>query len=59
MKKLHVKQGDKWVLVFCHAGGVIITTEDKAKALPQKAIWANDDLQYFQSKFSSKEFCLK
>jgi hypothetical protein len=58
MKKLHVKTVEGWKPVFCHRQGKIVTCEDKRKALPPAAIWANDDLSFFQSKFANHEFCL-
>ena len=63
MKKLHVKRGDKWLPVFCYHGqtGQIITLSDHdpiSKALPQKAMWADSDLNYFSDKFGNHEFCL-
>lgn len=58
MKKLHVKTENGWKPVFCSLDGKVITTEDINKALPPKSIWAEDDLQYFQNKFSNLEFFL-
>lgn len=58
MKKLHVKTESGWELVFCNNDGEIITTKDRAKALPQKAIWAEYDLNHFSSKFANNEFKL-
>lgn len=58
MKKLYVKIGDTWALVFCNNGGKIITTDDKRKALPTAAMWAQDDLNWFQTKFANHEFKL-
>jgi len=53
MKKLHVKTEKGWEMVFCHNNGVIITTPDRSKALPQNA------LKYFQSRFANHEFKLE
>jgi len=53
MKKLHVKTEKGWEMVFCHNNGVIVTTADRSKALPQNA------LKYFQSRFANHEFKLE
>ena len=58
MIKLHVKIGNDWKMVFCNNLNRVMTTEDKSKALPQKAIWARDDLNYFSNKFGNDEFKL-
>ena len=57
-RKLVVKTTNGWEYVFAYNGGKIITTDDYNKALPQKAVWANDDLKYFSSKFGNNEFKL-
>ena len=59
MKKLHIKIDDKWHMVFCHCNGKIITTDNKRKALPSLALWGDDDLKFFQSKFANHQFELK
>lgn len=60
MLKIHVKQNDAWLPVFAVNNGKIVTCQNcPDKALPPKAIWAKDDLLYFQSKFANHEFCLK
>lgn len=59
MKKLHVKQGEQWLPVFCERQGQIVTCPDSPnKALPPMAMWADDDLRYFQSKYANREFAL-
>ena len=58
MKKLYVQIGDEWRMVFCHAQGKILTTDDRSKALPTKAIWAQDDLDWFSSHFANHNFKL-
>lgn len=60
MRKLHIKQGEDWLPVFCITGGKIITCEQTpSKALPCRAMWAEDDLKYFRSKFASHQFDLR
>ena len=59
MHKLHVNIDGTWKPVFCHNNGKIVTCEDTpSKALPSKSMWANDDLEYFSSKFGNHEFKL-
>ena len=59
MKKLHVKINDQLKPVLCQMGGVIITCEETPeKALPPHPRWADEDLKYFQDKYSNNEFCL-
>lgn len=58
MKKLQVKIGGSWLYVFANVGGQVKTTPNKAQALPQKAIWAADDLAWAQSKWANHEFRL-
>lgn len=58
MKKLYVKTVNGYELVFCYTNGKIVTTKDKRHALPEKAMWALDDLRYFQTKFANNEFIL-
>jgi hypothetical protein len=60
MNKIHVKEGDKWLPVFCHNGGKIITCENHPeKALPTLAGWATDDIEWFAKKFANREFSLR
>lgn len=59
MRKLHIRtDAGKWEPVFCQMNGKVITCDDVRKALPPKAIWAEDDLAYFQNKFGNSEFTL-
>lgn len=59
MKKLHIRQNAQWLPVFCQNNGKIITCADSPKkALPQKAIWADSDLKYFQNNYSNFKFAL-
>ena len=58
MRKLHVKTEKGWEMVFCNNDGVIVTTLNRSKALPPKALWAEVDLKYFQSRFANNEFKL-
>lgn len=45
-------------MVFCACNGQIVQTEDASKALPTKAMWAQDDLQHFANRFANHEFAL-
>lgn len=56
MRKLHVKTESGFKPVFCHMNGRIITTNDPIKALPSKACWAQDDLEWFRTHFANDEF---
>lgn len=58
LRKLQVRTPDGWRYVFCHNNGRIVTTDQKSKALPSRAFWADDDLRFFQSKFAEREFRL-
>lgn len=58
MKKIHVKIGNSWAPVFCYMVGSVITCKDHKKALPSKATWGQDDLEFFKVKFPSQEFSL-
>lgn len=61
MKKLQVKNPDgKWSWVFSRRmpEKTLMTCEDKAKALPPKALWAEDDLAWAQHNFPDHEFRL-
>lgn len=60
MKKLQIKTADGWAYVFCRNRSTdrVTTTQDKAKALPQRAIWADDDLTYFRRYFAADTFRL-
>jgi len=58
VNKLQVKSGAGWLYVFANVGGQIKTTPNKAQALPQRAIWAADDLAWAQSKWANNEFRL-
>lgn len=58
MKKLHVKTESGWCMVFCANGGRILTTDNPAKALPPRAMWGDDDLKHFSSRFANREFKL-
>ena len=58
MRKLQIKRDDKWRWVFCSNRNGVMTTTDKAKALPQYACWAYEDLAHFQSKYGNDEFRL-
>lgn len=60
MKKLHIESAGRWLPVFCHSGGRIITCQDSpSKALPTRAAWGPSDLSFFQSKFANENFQLK
>lgn len=60
MKKLHVKDGEQWKMVFCYMNHSkeIIKTDDVSKALPQEEIHAESDLEFFSKKFGNYEFAL-
>lgn len=58
MKKLQIETESGWKWVFCHNLGRVAMTEIKSKALPQMAIWADDDLDYFRRHFGSRKFRL-
>ena len=58
MRKLHVLRGGVWKMVFCYKQGEIVCTDNAANALPSRAMWAPDDLAYFQGKFGNDTFCL-
>ena len=60
MKKLQMKTAGGWAYVFCRnrSSDSVTTTQDKTKALPQRAIWAADDLAYFQRHFANDQFRL-
>lgn len=58
MKKLHIRTDAGWKMVFCESNGQVVKTDDKSKALPTKACWAQDDLNHFARKFGNNEFCL-
>jgi GH18 family chitinase len=59
MRKLQVLIDNKWQYVFCYSQTKsLVLTTDKSKALPPKACFAKDDLDYFSSMFSSKQFKL-
>lgn len=59
MRVLKVKTDNGWEMVFCIRDGKIITTKDRLKALPQKALWAESDLVWFQAHFANHEFKLE
>lgn len=58
VKKLQVKIGGSWAWFFCHVGTEIKTTPNKRQALPHKAFWALDDLEWARAKFANHEFRL-
>lgn len=60
MKKLQVKTTTGWAYVFCRNLDTqkVQTTPSKAKALPTGALWAADDLAYFQRHFANDTFRL-
>jgi hypothetical protein len=58
VKKLQVKINGQWAYVFANVGGQVKTTTEKAKGLPQKAMWGADDLAWAQSKWANNEFRL-
>ena len=59
MRKLHVKTEKGWEPVFCQVQGKILTCPDTPrKALPPLAMWAEEDLKYFQTKYADKYFAL-
>lgn len=55
MKKLqrHTEQGWRWVFCWSPEDGKPVLTDDKSKALPSRAMWALDDLEYFKRKDTS------
>lgn len=60
MLKLHVKRGDAWEPVFCYQAGKVLTCPSAPhKALPQRAMWADDDLAYFRARFANETFELR
>lgn len=61
MKKLQVKNpGGKWSWVFGRSmpDKTLKTCDEKAKALPPKTHWAEDDLAWAQHNFPDREFRL-
>lgn len=58
MKKLQVKIGGQWHYVFANVGGQVKTTTEKAKALPQNAMYGADDLAWARGKWANNEFRL-
>lgn len=58
MKKLQIRTTNGWAFVFCRdtLHNRVIITSDKAKALPHRACWAQNDLAYFKRYFSSENF---
>jgi len=59
MRKLQVWMVDAWQYVFCYSEmDGIVTTKDRKFALPQKAIWAEDDLRYFSNRYGNHCFRL-
>lgn len=57
MKKLQIKTAEGWAL-GCRdqRRARVITTENKAAALPPAACWADDDLAYFRRHFPGEQF---
>ncbi len=61
MKKLQVQEpSGTWLWVFCRhqPSQKLQTTNRKSQALPSKAIWAEDDLAFFQKNFPDRNFRL-
>lgn len=58
MKKLQVLTDKGWKFVFCEKNDQVVTTDDKNKALPPKAMWGESDLAYFRNRFANQEFRL-
>lgn len=60
MKKLQIKTADGWAFVFCRdqRRARVVTTSNKAAALPPAACWADDDLAYFRRYFPGEQFRL-
>jgi hypothetical protein len=58
MKKLQVKTDDGWKCVFCYDRNGLVLTDNKRKALPPRAEYGQDDLQFFSRKFGNNEFRL-
>ena len=60
MKKLQIKTADGWAFVNSRdqRRARVITTENKAAALPPAACWAADDLAYFRRHCPGEQFRL-
>lgn len=62
MRKLRVKTDTGWAWVFCRkmddpvTPNKLMTCEDKAKALPGNARWAEDDLKWARKTWPDREF---
>ena len=52
MKRLQRMTDEGWKWVFCWGvqESKPVLTDDKSKALPSRAMWALDDLEYFKRK---------
>ena len=60
MKKLQIKTVDGWRWVFCHnpQRAHVVTTPEKAQALPSLAAWGADDLRFFERRYIGEAFRL-
>ena len=61
MKKLKVQQPDgTWAWVFCRRmpDKAVQTCEEKSKALPTRAEYGAEDLEWFQREFPEQTFRL-
>lgn len=61
MRKLQIKTASGWAYVFCYRGDnpeEVVTTDNKSIALPSGAMWADDDLKFFQNKYPCRNFRL-
>ena len=61
MKKLQVKTATGWAWVFRRnkmLADSLVTCKDKAKALPPKAMWAQDDFDWAVKTWPDRQFRL-